>query len=354
MPRNKLAWRRGIFVVLIIVSLALLTVSFRESESGPVHAVRQAAASLISPLQSWGATIAKPFQDGYEWFRTLWSAHERAEELEQRLQVLEGELVMLQEEAEENERLRSLLDLRDKTVYPEGTEFQMARVIGKSPTLWEAWVLIDRGSADGLSVGLPVVGATPMVGETLLGKGLVGKIVAVTAHTAQVLLITDSESSVASKIQGSRAEGIVRGSVNGDLKMDYVDRDLAVDPKLVVVTSGYGGVYPPDIPVGIVSSVGEETINIYKEIDVQAFVDFRVLEEVMVVLVPQPATQSSSPAGAPASSVIPSATATTIPTATDTTAPSATGTTTPSGTGTVTPSTDAGLTTPTTLESEER
>lgn len=332
MPRNKSAWRRGIFVVLIIVSLALLTVSFRQSESGPVHAVRQGFAAMLSPMQSWGAKIAEPFQDGYQWFKTLWSAHERANELEEQLQLLEGELILLQEQAEENERLRALLDLRDKATYPEETEFMVARVIGKSPTLWEAWVLIDKGSADGLRVGLPVVGATPTVGETLTGKGLVGKIVKVTAHTAQVLLITDSSSSVAAKIQGSRAEGFVEGSVDGDLTMDYVDRDLAIDPKLVVVTSGYGGVYPADIPVGIVSNVGEETINIYKEIDIRSFVDFRVLEEVMVLVLPGSDSVDTGSADS---------TTTTVPGATPSTTPSTTVTTAPSVTAT-------------TLESEER
>jgi rod shape-determining protein MreC len=283
------AWRRGVFVFLIIASLALLTVSFRESESGPVHEVRQAFASLLSPLQSFGARVAEPFQDGYEWFKNVWSAQEKAKTLQEQLQVLQGELIRLQEQAEENERLKSFLELRDRGTYPSGTNFEVAQVIGKSPNLWERWILIDRGTNDGIAVGQSVVGATPTVGESVLGKGLVGRVVAANATTAKIQLITDSESSVAAKIQGARAEGIVHGSLQGDLTMDYVDRDLAVDPKLVVVTSGYGGVYPADIPVGIVSSVGEETINIYKEIEVQAFVDFRVLEDVMV-LIPSDAT----------------------------------------------------------------
>jgi rod shape-determining protein MreC len=274
--------------------LALLTVSFRESESGPVHAIQQAAAGLISPLQSWGAKIAEPFQDGYEWLKTLMSAHRRAEALEEELQVLQGEAIKLEEQAEENERLKSLLDLRDKGTYPEGTDFEVAQIIGKAPTRWEAWVLIDKGSADGLRVGLPVVGATPVAGESLAGKGLVGRVIEVTEHTAKVLLITDTNASVSAKIQGSRAEGIVEGSVGGSLTMDYVDRDIAVDPKRVIVTSGYGGIYPADIPIGIVTNVGEETVNIYKEIEVQAFVDFRVLEEVMVLILPVSAPTTSS------------------------------------------------------------
>jgi len=287
MPRNKVAWRRAVFVVLIIVSLALLTVSFREAESGPVHSIQQFAAGLLSPLQSWGAKVAKPFQNGYVWFKTIWSAHKRADDLEKQVQTLQGEVVKLEEQSEENERLKGLLDLRDKGTYPDGTDFEVANVILKSPNHWESWVLIDKGAADGLRVDLPVVGATPTAGESLAGKGLVGKITEITDHTAKVLLITDSESSVAAKIQGSRAEGIVEGSVSGSLTMDYVDRDIPVDPKLIIVSAGYGGVYPADIPIGIVANVGEEDVNIYKEIQVQAFVDFRVLEQVMVLKIPE-------------------------------------------------------------------
>jgi rod shape-determining protein MreC len=360
MARNKVAWRRGVFVFLIIASLALLTVSFRESESGPVHVIRQGFADMLSPMQSWGDKIAQPFQDGYDWFRTIWSAHERAAKLEEELLGLQGELIQLQEQAEENQRLKSLLKLRDDGTYPTGTEFMVARVIDKPQTLLEAWVKIDKGSADGLRVDMPVVGATPAVGETLVDKGLVGKIVEVTAHTAKVRLITDAESSVTAKIQGSRAEGIVEGSISGMLVMDFVDRDLAVDPKLVVVSSGFGGVYPADIPIGIVSSVGEETINIYKEIEVQAFVDFRVLEEVMVLIVPEGAmttttstTSTTTITGTTASnSTVPGGVSTTTSQST-TTGPSTATTTTTLRSATTTTTTLRGATT-TTNRSQER
>ncbi len=287
MPRNKVAWRRVVFVVLIIASLAVLTVSFRQTQSGPVHAIQRGTASLLAPMQTWGDRIAQPFQDGYHWLTTLWAAHKDAERLAGEVQVLQGKVIELQEQSEENERLKSLLDLKDKGTFPNGTGFVAARVIAKSPNKWQAWVEIDKGSADGLAVDMAVVGSTPVAGEALAGKGLVGKIVSVTAHSAQVQLITDSESSVYAKIQGSRAEGIVEGSVSGRVIMDYVDRDISVDPKLVVVTSGYGGgIYPPDIPIGIVVNVGEEDVNSYKAIEVQPFLDFRVLEEVMVLIVP--------------------------------------------------------------------
>jgi rod shape-determining protein MreC len=289
MPRNKVAWRRFVFVVLIIASLAVLTVSFRETESGPVHAVQQGTAGLLAPLQSWGARIAEPFKDGYNWVTTLWSAHKDAERLAEQVQALQGEVVRLREQGDENQRLKSLLDLRDKGTFPAGTAFMVARVVGKSPTKWQNWIQIDKGSADGIRIDQAVVGATPLSGESLAGKGLVGKVIEVTAHAAKVQLITDSDSSAAAKIQGSRGEGIVEGSgsISGSLTMNYIDRDIVVEPKLVIVTSGFGGVYPADIPIGIVSNVGEQDVNMYKKIEVQPFVDFRVLEEVMVLLVPE-------------------------------------------------------------------
>lgn len=149
---------------------------------------------------------------------------------------------------------------------------------------------------------------------------MVGKILSVTEHTSQVQLITDSESSVMAKIQGSRAEGIVEGSVSGDLIMDYVDRDVVVESKLVIVTSGYGPVYPADIPIGIVASVGEEDVNIYKEIEVRAFVDFRVLEEVMVLILPEGTTASSTwTTAAPTSTTTAPTSTTAAPTSTTST-----------------------------------
>jgi rod shape-determining protein MreC len=327
MPRNQVAWRRFIFVALIIASLAVLTVSFRETESGPVHAIQQGTAGLLGPLQSWGARIAQPFQDGYGWLTTLWSAHKDAERLTGQVQVLQGQVIELQEQSEENQRLKSLLDLKDKGTFPSGTNFIVARVTLKSPTKWQAWIEIDKGSDDGLKVDQAVVGSTPLAGETLTGKGLVGKVIEVTSHSAKVQLVTDSESSVAAKIQGSRAEGVVSGSVSGRIIMDYVDRDISIDPKLVVVTSGYGGVYPADIPIGIVANVGEEDVNSYKDIEVQPFLDFRVIEEVMVLVVPQ----GSNTVGIPGTTGTTGSTVTTLTTGTAG-ATSTTGTTSPTGT----------------------
>ena len=116
MPQNKLAWRRPVFVILILASLALLTVSFRETESGPVHAIQEAGASLLTPLNSWGAKVAEPFQDGYQWLKTLWSAR-ASRAAGGRAAGAAGEAISSRSR-EENLPLRGLLDLKNKGTYP--------------------------------------------------------------------------------------------------------------------------------------------------------------------------------------------------------------------------------------------
>jgi rod shape-determining protein MreC len=352
MPRNKVAWRRVVFVVLIIASLAVLTVAFREPASGPVHSIQKAVGGLAAPLQSWGDRIAQPFQNGYTWLTTIWSAHKDADRLAKQVQVLQGKVIELQEQSEENQRLKGLLDLKDKGTFPTGTDFLVARVIAKSATRWENYIVIDKGSADGLKLNQAVVGATPFGEQTLAGKGLVGKVTALTPHSAKVLLITDSESVAAAKIQGSRAEGMVEGDLSDMLLMNYVDRDIKVDPKLVVVTSGYGGVFPADIPIGIVANVGEQDVNNYKKIEVEPFLDFRVLEEVMVLIVPDDGSTGPVDFTTSTTARMTTTTAATSTTSTTGTTGTTSSTSTTSTTGTTTTTSVAG--TDTTDESDSR
>jgi rod shape-determining protein MreC len=289
LPRKEATRRWLVVAGLLIVSLVLLTVFLREPASGSLHAVQQDGVGVLSPLQGLASRAAQPFQDGYRWTKELFAAKTKNKEMAKELERLQGQVVSLAEASQENRRLKGLLQIHDGVSFPSGTAFVVARVIGKSPTKWQEWVQIDKGSDDGVRLNQGVVGATVPADPSLSGKGLVGKVVAVSAHAAQVQLITDPESSVAAIVQGTRAEGILEGSVAGKLIMDFVERDQPVEEKRIVITSGFsrGSVYPKGIPVGVVESVGAEDVNIYKQIEIRPFVDFRTLEEVMVLLTPQ-------------------------------------------------------------------
>lgn len=286
MQRNAALKRRILFAVLIVASLALLTAYFREPAAGLLHGVQSGGSDAMSPVQSLAARAVQPFRDGYRWVGDVLGANARNQQLEQQLELLRGELVRLNESSEENQRLKELLDFKDAGIFPAASSFEVARVIGKSPTKWEAWIQIDKGSDDGIALNQPVVGATVPADKSLSGKGLVGKVIAVGSHSARIQLLTDQASNVAALVQGTRAEGIVGGSLSGRLVMDFVERDQRVEVKLIVITSGFGQIFPKGIPIGIVQSVGEVDVNIYKQIEVRPFVDFDTLEEVMVVTTP--------------------------------------------------------------------
>ncbi|MHB0979722.1 MAG: rod shape-determining protein MreC [Thermoleophilia bacterium] len=289
MKRNVVLRRRIVFAVLIVLSLVLLTAYFREPASGVLHEVQTGGSDTLSPLQSLAARAVQPFQNGYRWSRNVLGANARNERQAQELESLRGELVLLNEAAEENRRLKELLDFQEADIFPSGSTFVVSRVIGKSPTKWQAWIQIDKGEADGIALNQPVVGATLPADKSLSGKGLVGKVVAVGRHSARVQLIVDQASSVAALVQGTRAEGIIGGSLAGKLVMDFVERDQPVEEKRIIISSGFGQIYPKGIPIGIVQSVGEVDVDIYKQIEVRPFVSFDTLEEVMVITTPMPA-----------------------------------------------------------------
>ncbi len=286
MPRNPVVRRRALFAALVVVSLLLLTAFFREPATGALHTVQQGGFGALSPLQSLASRAVQPFEDGWRWVGQALQANDQNQEMRVQLEELRGQLVTLQEASQENERLKGLLDMRQAGIFPQDATFVVARVIGKSPTKWQQWVQIDKGSAEGIVLNQPVVGATIPVAGSLSGKGLVGKVIAVAAHASQIQLVIDPGSSVAAVVQGTRAEGIVEGTIAGGLLMDYVERDKPVEEKLVVVTLGFGQIFPKGIPIGLVQTIGEVDVNPYKQIEVRPFVDFSSLEEVMVLTSP--------------------------------------------------------------------
>lgn len=187
-------------------------------------------------------------------------------------------MATLEEAALENQRLTSLLGF----VQTNGLKTLGARVIGQ-PTDYSRVITIDRGSADGVTVAMPVVGAAGVVGQTI----------EVTAHTAQVRLITDADSGVAALIQTNRAAGIVRGSVEGVLELDFVGRDTVVKVGDLVVTSGIGGIYPKGLLIGEVTKIENLPSNLYQTIRLAPAGDFSKLEEVLVLLGTASSTQAA-------------------------------------------------------------
>ena len=149
-----------------------------------------------------------------------------------------------------------------------------AEVIGKDPSTWFKTVIIDKGEADGLTRGLPVV----------MPQGIAGQVIEVANHYSKVMLILDRNSAVDSLVQRTRARGVIKGESTDQFRLDYVLRKKDVRVGDIIVSSGLDGIYPKGLRIGYVSEVIEHDADIFHEVIITPFVDFEKLEEVLVIL----------------------------------------------------------------------
>jgi rod shape-determining protein MreC len=270
--------------VLLLVPLALFLTSGRKGRA-PVFADRAVVASttFIARGITWGVDGASGVWSSYVWLQGAKQENKRLKEENTRLQA---ELVTLEEVRLENERLRKLLNYAEAT----GGQPVAAKVIGVNPDPNNLSLRIDRGEADGLTNGMPVV--TP--------DGVVGHVIRVVPHAADVLLLHDPHSKIGVIVQRTRVRAIA--GVDGTdraLKLEFALRSESVDEGDLVVTSGTDGVFPPGLVVGRLTKVDRQGKGTFQSAEILPAVDATRLEEVLVMPAP-PSTSTSASKAEPA------------------------------------------------------
>jgi rod shape-determining protein MreC len=272
--RRRALRRRVLVVLLLLVSIALLTLYFRESESGFAHRVQDTALRVVAPLQYGSARATQPFRDAWNWSADLFRAKSENERLRAELDELRAGVAQELVTQAENDELRALVEMQRKKVFPADVRLVAARVIARSTTAWYSSVTIDVGSAQGVRRYDAVIN----------GEGLVGRVSRVTPRASQVMLITDQQSYVDAIVVPGSAQGILAGSVTGDLSLQYVDKKEEVEVGQYVTTSGLAGsLFLRGIPIGVVETVAVQDVDLYQSITVRPFADFRTLDIVSVV-----------------------------------------------------------------------
>jgi rod shape-determining protein MreC len=269
--------------VLVLFSLALITVYFRESEEGTLHSAQRIGLSVAMPFEVAGERIARPFRDAWGWTSDLVGAKQENEKLRKQLEALRQRVIQEQTAVSENDRLRDLLSFVDGPSFPAGFTAVSTRVVGRPPSAYNQQVLIAAGSSAGVRRNDPVV----------TQDGLVGLVTNVTSNGAKVTLLTDQSSAVSAIVLESGSAGLVRHgpSDSSALVLDRVGKDEFVEEGNLVITAGWRSgklesLYPRGIPVGMVKSVGQQDVDLYKRIQVAPLVNFDALAEV-IVLVPK-------------------------------------------------------------------
>jgi rod shape-determining protein MreC len=226
--------------------------------------------SGLVQLQTWFSSRFLGLQDFITAPRDIISLRARNTELEAQVSLLQTQVIELQQRVNETEILAALVDF--SRTNPEST-YKAAAVIGRDPSPFLHYVIINRGSNDDIRRGMPVV----------TNQGLVGRVDAVIADAARVQLITDPGSSVNVYLQNADTNAVLLGSVTGDVSLDMISQNVAVEASDLILTSGLGGGYPPDQIIGQVVTLRSLEFELFQKATVQPAVDFSRLDIVLVI-----------------------------------------------------------------------
>jgi rod shape-determining protein MreC len=283
---ESLAERRHLvsFLVMVAAGLALATVGVKSPER--LTPLERTGLSLTSPLSGVGAWLADAARSAWSGLSATREAHRELGAARTEIRDLRLLLGSRAELAAENARLRRILELREGVRWRSVPAFVVDRE--RSP---DCVLVIDRGAEDGVRDDAPVVSP----------DGVVGKVVAVTARSAMVQCVADPDAGVAVLVGVGRdqADAVVTDASAGTCRLRYLDFMAEVRPGDVVVTSGRDRVYPKGLLVGTVVSV-EAAVGVegQREVTVEPAVDFRRLEEVLVLLPDDAASAAAEPAPA--------------------------------------------------------
>jgi rod shape-determining protein MreC len=264
-------------LLLVGLVLAHLVAISKQVERGGQSLLGQGLFAFVAPIQAAITGTIRGIGGGWSGYVDLRRVYEQNRALQERVRVLEKQLQDRQEQAQEAERLREMLQLRKELPL----DILAAEVIVREGVPWSRTITVDKGTAEGVRLNAAVISAT----------GVVGRVIAVGPHASRVQLILDGQAGVGVRIERSRVTGVLVAQPGmptaaiGDLALKYVPSLADVVVGDVVVTSGLDHLYPAGLVVGRVRSATRGS-GLFKEIAVAPSAQFNTLEEVLIVRTP--------------------------------------------------------------------
>lgn len=264
----KKYWTIAIAALLILTALVMISRSAKQtSETG---FMRKLVLETAWPLESMKNRSLKAIKESWNRYLFLIGLEEENRRLKKQNNLLASQLVQYQEGYLETLRLRKVLNFKEL----HNATPVVAEVIDREQSSVFKSILIDKGTAHGLKVGLPA----------LNDQGIVGRITECSWHVSRVMLIVDENSNVAALLQGSRTHGVLQGAGAAGCRLKYIPKKEEVKIGDAVISSGLGGIFPKGIILGVVAAVDKKEGGLFQRIDVQPSVDFGKLEEILVLV----------------------------------------------------------------------
>jgi rod shape-determining protein MreC len=271
--------RRAVLAALVILALALLTVSFRSPTSGALHDIQGYGATALRPFQVAAERVARPFRDVYGYFSGLANAKSENKRLRRELHDWQAIASANQSDARLASDLERLMHFESGPRYPKDYRAVNTSVISYPGGPFTQQVTIGAGTNSGIHEGTPVITA----------DGLIGRVTNATPQTSAVTLLTDADSAVPARDVTHGITGLIRHGQGASLILDLVGKELTVTKGDLIVTRGtvdkhYPDLYPYGIPVGRVQSVGVSDTASYLSIQVTPFAQFDSLDAVAALI----------------------------------------------------------------------
>ncbi|MBE0645115.1 MAG: rod shape-determining protein MreC [Bacteroidetes bacterium] len=247
---------REYITVTVLAGLSIVLIA--NSDSVPVQVLRSYSLFTLASLQS-----------SSNWVATLFSSNQDAETLRDVNVSLMEEVMQLRRLRQENMELRRKIGFRDRSNWP----LVPSEIVGKNLALGQNMITLDVGEDDSVAINMPVINE----------EGLVGKIIATSGSFSIAMLALHRDFRATAKIKRSRIDGIIAWREGENLVLQNVWKTADVIPGDTVVTSEYSNIFPPEIMIGIIRTIGPGQGGLFSRIDVEPRVNFASLERVFVV-----------------------------------------------------------------------
>lgn len=280
--RSSALKRRIIVGGLVLLSLVLITVSFRSSA---LDGVQGTAASALRPFEVGADRVARPFRDSIGWFRGLIHAKQENAKLRRQIAYLRQQQIYDQGSVEENVTLKADLNYYGPPSVRKDYRPVAASVLTNPQGALDESFTVTVGRNQGVETGDPVVAPSA-------NGGLVGTVDRADGNVSRVSLLTNGDSQVtATDLTSPSAVGLVRrgGSASDVLVFDRVPKTAAVDVGNTIITEGalgggYPSIFPRGIPIGTVAYVSDSDTSTFHDIQVDPFVNLSTLQSVVVLV----------------------------------------------------------------------
>jgi rod shape-determining protein MreC len=269
--KNELVLMGVLFVQIIILASNVERDNPRAPSQGHMSLIRVWTVNVITPVERLFVSTGHFFRDTWRSYVDLHDVRSQNRQLQEEVNRLRTEQARLKENSSEVQRLKALLEFKEKFI----AQTVAAQVIGSSGSDQSRAIYIDKGSRAGIRPDMAVI--TP--------DGIVGKVKEVFAFSSLVLVVTDRDSGAGVILEGSRLQGVLRGTgLSEELALNDIMEDEKIEPGEHVITSGGDGVYPKGLPVGSVKSTAHDPDNHpFLTIRIKPAADLARLEEVLVV-----------------------------------------------------------------------